>query len=316
MNSVRAPSGDSPELALLESDPAGGTSARWPGGPARTCLLEPALADVLASLAEGSATVPVTIRLEGEMSRPALALALPGDPDRALLVTREAGASLAAPLVENLVNQIAHDVRNHAFTVGLQAEMGVRRSADSAEGRAHFEAVLRQVDQLRHYLDWLLLFGRKPRLSPAPFDLAELIRQEIQTLQFSQEPSAPPASVSLELAPEISQVVWDRRAMGTVLGAVLDNALRSASPAPPVVVRALISGGRIQLEIRDRGHGIPPEKLGHLAVPMAVRRAGGAGLGLAIARKLVRAHGGTLTIAADQEGTTVSIRIPIEASGE
>lgn len=95
--------------------------------------------------------------------------------------------------LENLVNQIAHDVRNHAFTVGLQAEMGMRRAGSAPEIKAHFEAVLHQVDALKHYLEQLLLFGRPIRLALTSVDLVALVREQVQRLQFGWDPNAPPS---------------------------------------------------------------------------------------------------------------------------
>ena len=66
------------------------------------------------------------------------------------------------------------------------------------------------------------------------------------------------------------------------------------------------------VEVVDRGAGIPAEKLALLGSPMRVRRHGGAGLGLAISRKIVAAHGGTLELSTGPEGTTVRLELPRE----
>ena len=139
--------------------------------------------------------------------------------------------------LENLVNQIAHDVRNHAFTMGLQAEMGLRRAGNTPEIKAHFEAVLRQVDALKHYLEQLLLFGRPIRLTLTSVDLLALLREQVQRLQFGWDPNASPFDVKVEAEGQLRRGSWDPRALSHALLALLDNAVRSASPPPPVSAR-------------------------------------------------------------------------------
>ena len=133
--------------------------------------------------------------------------------------------------LENLVNQIAHDVRNHAFTMGLQAEMGLRRAGNTPEIKAHFEAVLRQVDALKHYVEQLLLFGRPIRLTLTSVDLRPAGREQVQRLQFGWDPNAPPFDVRVEAEGQLRRGSWDG-ALSHALLALLDNAVRSADAAP------------------------------------------------------------------------------------
>jgi len=212
--------------------------------------------------------------------------------------------------LENLVNQIAHDVRNHAFTMGLQAEMGIRRSGAVPEIKAHFEAVLRQVDALKHYLEQLLLYGRPITLTLTSVDLVALMREQFQRLQYARDPNAPPFEITMETDGNLQRGTWDPRALSHALSAVLDNAVRSATPPPPVSVTVRGSDDGAVVEIRDTGQGISPDVLAKLTAPMAVRRAGGAGLGIAIARKMVEGHGGRLEISSGKAGTTVRIALP------
>jgi signal transduction histidine kinase len=217
-----------------------------------------------------------------------------------------------ATALEKLVNQIAHDVRNHAFTMGLQAEMGARRTAEAPEIKTHFDAILRQVDALKHYIEQLLLYGRPVTLTPLSVDLASLIREQVQRLQFSADPGAAPLDIRVEVEGQLRRGNWYPHALAHALMAVLDNAIRSARPSPPVVATVRGDNHCAVVEIRDAGSGISPEAMAKLAVPMAVRRTGGAGLGLAIARKMVEAHGGRLELESGPGGTTVRLTLPWE----
>jgi len=279
----------------------------------RAGTLTPELPDALAEAARTGRSQRAHFRGHDGSDLELRVFPAPGLPGQALAVAAEVEECILAPAVENLVNQIAHDVRNHAFTIGLQAEMGSRRAGETSELKGYFEAVLRHVDSLKQYLEQLLLFGRVPALSPARLDPVLLVRDLLHRYEFTRPADAPPLSVRLEAEPHPGTVSWDGHAVTVALLAVIDNAARSADPPPPVTIQLARCGDRVAVEVRDSGGGIGPEALARLAVPMAVRRAGGAGLGLAIARKLVSAHGGRLTIESLDSGTVVRLDMPTEA---
>lgn len=221
----------------------------------------------------------------------------------------ESSESLAAA-IEQLVNHVAHDVRNHAFALGLQAELGARRAEYPDEVRAHLEAVLRQVEKLKVYVERLLLFGRPFHPAPSELDPLALVREVVQQVCLAWPCQGPPPTVRVEGQGELRQVRWDRRGVHAALAAILDNALRSADRPPPVVVTVAAAGELVRITVRDQGQGIDPATMARLAMPMAVRRPEGTGLGLAIARKMVSAHGGRLTIFSGEGGTTVELELP------
>ncbi|MDD5564067.1 MAG: ATP-binding protein [Thermoanaerobaculaceae bacterium] len=218
-----------------------------------------------------------------------------------------------ASALENLVNQVAHDVRNHAFTMGLQAEMGQRRSAAAPEIKAHFDAIVRQVDALSRYLDQLLLFGRPVNVAPTLVDPVALAQSQIDLLR-GRHGDETALDVRVEADPRGRRANWDPHAFGHALRALLDNAVESATPPPAIVVAVRDAGDHAEVEVRDAGPGIAPDVLAQLGTPMAVRRPGGAGLGIAIARKMAGALGGRLEIESTPAGVTARLVLPWEAS--
>jgi len=102
---------------------------------------------------------------------------------------------------------------------------------------------------------------------------------------------------------------------------LLDNALKHTPPGGAVTLAVSESGRSAVIEVRDTGEGISPEALGRIfdrfyrGDAARSRSTGGAGLGLAIARTLVEAHGGSLTLSnALGSGTVATIRLPLTAS--
>lgn len=282
-----------------------------PGGEEQPCELSPGLDELLALAGPGAQAVEATAKLASGEQLAVWVVSVQGL--EAVAVVRAAGngdSRLAAQL-ENLVNQIAHDVRNHAFTIGLQVEMGLRRAGQSPDLRNHLEAVLRQIESLKTYLEKLLLFGRPAVLAPLGVDPVAFVREQVQRFQFGWDPAAPPVAVSIEASGEPGTVHWDGRAVSAALTALLDNAARAGQAG--VTVRVACRPERVDVAVIDEGEGIPPDVLARLFVPMGVRRPGGAGLGLSIARKMAEAHGGVLTLETGPGGTTACLRLPREA---
>ena len=102
----------------------------------------------------------------------------------------------------------------------------------------------------------------------------------------------------------------DGARMEQVLVNLLDNA-RQASPAgTPVELSLSVSGGRLLIEVADRGEGIEPGDEARVFEPFYTRRTQGTGLGLALARRIVEGHGGQI-VAAGRPGGGTSFRIEI-----
>jgi signal transduction histidine kinase len=302
-------------IQVLSCDSQGTLTVRQDGRPALACEVAPTFGELMAAARAAGEPVPATLTLAGGAPQAVLLRSLSADAEIALVLSRHAFDEEIEPVIEHLVNQIAHDVRNHVFSVGLQAELGARRAAPTPEVRAHFDAVLRQIDSLKAYIEKLLLFGRPVTPSAAAADLEGFLREQVQRYQFAWDQSGAPISVSIEPSGEARQVAFDRRLLASGFREVLDNAVRSANPPPPIVVRLRFEADRVDIEVADEGPGIPSATRDQLFMPMRIRRAGGAGIGLAIARKMAEAHGGSLDLSSGPGGTTVRITLPTEAQG-
>ncbi|MGH2520923.1 MAG: ATP-binding protein [Anaerolineales bacterium] len=110
-------------------------------------------------------------------------------------------------------------------------------------------------------------------------------------------------------------VVGDRDVLKQVLLILLDNALKYTPPRGTITLATAAADGRVAIRVRDTGPGIPPVALPHIferfyRVEMA-RTSAGAGLGLAIAKELVEAQGGTITVESQVgRGSTFTVTLP------
>jgi signal transduction histidine kinase len=299
-------------LSFLEAGADGEAVVRAHGRADARCRVAPPLAEALAAAVAGGAPQPVALTDPSGATVELLVWPVPGRPGTAVAAPADLAAQLLGPAVENLVNQVAHDVRNFAFTIGLQAELGTRKSSAAPELGTMFATVLRHVDGLKQYVEKMLLYGRSHRLAPAPLDATTFVREQAQRFIATRDAAQPPIDLWINIPEAPCPVRWDAKLLAAALRELLDNAARSASPPPPVRVTLQPDGARVVIEVHDDGAGIAPETMSRLAVPMAVRRAGGAGLGLAIARKVAALHGGELRLTSSPEGTTARLTLPGE----
>jgi signal transduction histidine kinase len=150
---------------------------------------------------------------------------------------------------------------------------------------------------------------------PSPMDLGELCRQLIEIFQGLH----PDRTLQLEASGNL-QGEWDSPRLKQVVSNLVGNAVQHGSRQSPVVVRVGGEAEEVVLTVHNEGPPIPPEALKIIFEPLV--RAGqeasekrarstSLGLGLYIARMIVIAHGGTLSVASSEPaGTTFTVRLP------
>jgi signal transduction histidine kinase len=162
------------------------------------------------------------------------------------------------------------------------------------------------VSRVEEHVDPLVLASTWP---------GELVRSAVAGAQ----PAATARGLALEtrIAPGLAPIALDRERMGQVLTNLLDNAVRHARSQVGVAVEKAAGGG-LRISVRDDGDGIPAESLPHVFERFfrldsaRDRESGGSGIGLAIAKALVGAHGGRITAESGGpgRGATFTIILP------
>lgn len=131
-------------------------------------------------------------------------------------------------------------------------------------------------------------------------------------------------ALQLRMADDVAPLWADEQRLSQILGNLLDNALRHTPSGGSVEISAVNRGDRVAIIVSDTGDGIAAEHLPRLferfyrADNARDREHGGAGIGLAIARALVEAHGGTICAASAGPGTgsTFTIELPVAPSND
>ncbi len=187
-------------------------------------------------------------------------------------------------------------------------EPEVRRCADLM--RTETERLVRMVDD---FLDLSRLErGLPPRLTPVSLAVPPALAGAAELFRRG----SPTHDLHVDCPPELPRIAADPDALDRVLKNLISNALKYAPSGTPVWVRAKAVTEGVQIVVEDRGGGIPPAALPHVfepyyRAPDAPARARGAGLGLAVVKTLVDAHGGRIDIdSAPGVGTRVCMVFP------
>jgi two-component system, cell cycle sensor histidine kinase DivJ len=166
-------------------------------------------------------------------------------------------------------------------------------------------------------LDMTKLDAGDFEIRPEPFRLAGVIGSCCDLLALKARESG--IDLVVEVAPDLPELVADKRALKQILINLLSNAIKFTNRGGCVTVSAVVEGARIALAVEDNGIGIGEEDLPRIGKPFFQARASydrrhdGTGLGLSIVKGLVALHGGDIAIRSRLgEGTRITVRIPID----
>ncbi len=213
----------------------------------------------------------------------------------------------AAAAVGEFAASLAHEVRNPLTSIRLDLERAQERSDDEQAGVLVARA-LAEIERLESTVSGSLRVARSGNLELIPVD----VRHPLENAAHAAKPEFESRGAELELdgLPEM----WVRGDAGALEQLIL-NLLRNAAEALPGGGRAWIhvdsDPTHVWISVSDDGAGIPADIVDSVLEPFYSTKPEGTGLGLPIATRIARAHGGDLTIESGPEGgTTVRIVLP------
>jgi signal transduction histidine kinase len=221
---------------------------------------------------------------------------------------------------DELLGMAAHDLRNplnaNAAFITFLMEDAAKMSDDNLvildRLRANSRYMLRLVDDV---LDFSAIQAGHVRLQLEETGLDPLVRSVVEIMRIMAVGKQIDLRYSVEGA--LPRLRVDPIKLSQAVQNVVSNAIQYSRHGTRVDVRLRAIEGAVEMEIEDRGPGIPPDELAELFVPfrrlstskLATQRS--VGLGLAITRRLVEAHGGTIDVKSDVgKGSVFTIRLP------
>lgn len=192
---------------------------------------------------------------------------------------------------------LAHEIRNPLAALKGHAQLLAEQLPDSSRERKRADRVLHEAVRLEELTNQLLDFVRSGEVQRVALDPAALIEEVAAAVspdRITLHLDAAPASWSLDPT-RIRQVVSN----------LLSNAVDASPPDERIDVAIVEAQDQMQLTVRDRGEGIPEGQEQRIFEAFHTTRVHGTGLGLAVARRIVELHGGTIRASNHPEGGAV-----------
>ncbi|HXM34257.1 MAG TPA: ATP-binding protein, partial [Pyrinomonadaceae bacterium] len=215
-------------------------------------------------------------------------------------------------VVGELVAGVAHEVRNPLFGITTTLSALARELKDRTTVQPFIDVVMTEVSRLNYLMEQLLEHSRPVRLDP---DVSAL-RIVIEEVAEEFRAAAGEKGVGLVIDyhdPDGPRV--DRRKMHGVFTNLFENALQHTGSGGQIRLVSKSKPGmsaEVQIEVSDTGAGIALENRHKVFEPFFTTRPNGVGLGLAIVRKTIHDHGGTIGLRPNGDsGTTFVIKLPL-----
>jgi signal transduction histidine kinase len=218
--------------------------------------------------------------------------------------------------VGQLAASIAHEVRNPLTSIKLLVGAALSGKAQKGLSDADLRVIHDEVDRLEGKVQSLLDFARPQEMMRQTANVAELVQQVVDLVKARMRQQS--VSLNLDLPSEPLTAELDRNQFKGVLVNLFLNAL-DAMPGGGTLDVHLGRDARNQLEltVADTGPGIQTEVADQLFTPFFSTKPTGTGLGLSVSRRIVQAHGGSLTVSNRPEGgARFAIALPVPVGGQ
>jgi signal transduction histidine kinase len=222
--------------------------------------------------------------------------------------------------VEELAAGVAHEIRNPITAAkSLVQQMGEDPTA--RENVEYAGVALAELERVERSISHLLRFAREEDVAVSELNVGELVDAALATL--AERSAALGVTVERDVAglrPLRGDPEKLRRVLINLVGNALDAFAEAKTPGPRLVLQAgeNLAGSEVWLRVRDNGPGMDAERLGRIWSPFYTSKATGTGLGLALCRKVIEAHGGAIEASSTPgSGSEFLITLPrANAGGE
>jgi two-component system NtrC family sensor kinase len=219
--------------------------------------------------------------------------------------------------VGELVAGVAHEVNNPLSTISAFAQLLLRDGHLAEDQRESIEVIRAETVRASQVLRDLLTFARRSESQRQLLDVSDVVERTLRLRGY--ELSSGGITLETALTTNLPAVSGDARQLQQVVLNLVTNALQAMTPRGGTLrVATWRDDGRIKLEVRDTGGGIPGDVRERVFEPFFTTKADGTGLGLSVSYGIVTAHGGTIEIAeSSSDGTAFHVSLPVcESTGD
>ncbi len=215
----------------------------------------------------------------------------------------------------NLAATVAHEIKNPLGSISIYVQL--LRKAAIAKGIENEDPALKylgiideEIDRLNRIVVDFLFAVRPIRVEPLPMDANALVESLVDF--FREECDRAGIDIGRELDSDLPQIWGDERLLRQMFINLIKNAMAALPEGGEIALKTRRDDDFITISVSDNGMGIPEEVLPKIFEPYFTTKIDGTGLGLTMAYKVVKEHGGDIRVQSEiGAGTTFSVKLPV-----
>jgi signal transduction histidine kinase len=217
-------------------------------------------------------------------------------------------------VIGRLTQGVAHEIRNPLNVLNLSIDhVSTKFAPDDLGRRKQFTGILSsikdEIARLNRMVTDLLNYGRPPKLSVSSIDLGDLVNETMALVR----PQADEQGVDLRIDRDLddARIIGDAERLKSCLSNIAINALQAMPAGGRLTASVHKYNGMVEVKISDTGVGIKEDSLPKIFEPYFSTKQAGFGLGLAVTKKIIEEHKGSIEVHSDVDnGTTFTLKLP------
>jgi signal transduction histidine kinase len=208
----------------------------------------------------------------------------------------------------------AHEVRNPLTSIKTFAQLMPEKYKDSEFRESFSKLATDEIDRIDRLIKDLMSFSSEHVTPPNDIlDITALVDKSIERVKSKLEIDKKHITVEKLFKKDTINVLGDRRKLQQSLVNIMNNGCQAMGDKGVLTVDIIQNGLQVNVGISDTGKGIPPQDITRVFDPFYTTRTMGLGLGLAISKKIIEDHGGTLGVESTLfRGTTFTATLPVK----
>ncbi len=215
--------------------------------------------------------------------------------------------------MNRIAASLVHDLRHPIKNIESSSKL-IMDNYDKEEHRNTFQRIVtREFSNINRFLEDLLDLARPVHLNPISLDICSEIRGILE--MFREEAGKKGIAIATVFPEAPARACADKFSIERVFKNIIRNAMDAMPSGGSLTISVAAASDVTAIEFRDTGRGIPQDKLANLFTEFMTTKRSGLGLGLAMSRRIMDAHHGTIIVESEiGKGTAFTIRLPAAPS--
>lgn len=219
---------------------------------------------------------------------------------------------IISQLLENhqtTVSTIAHEIRNPLTLVSSALQM-IQVQHPEARDFSHWKQTMDDIEFMQQLLDELSTFNNGNTLHYSVFSIEHLLKNISISFAISLDEKESDIEFSSSIPTNLGKFTGDKIKLEEVFLNILRNAEEAVETKGNIFLSAIRKKDVLLIQVKDNGCGIPKEHLESIFEPFKTYKKEGTGLGLSLSKRIIEAHGGTISVTSQKgQGTVFTIEL-------